>query len=579
MYGWTGKILKVDLTDGMIWHEPLNPDLLAAYFGGRGLGVRLMRSHFQLDPFDPQMPLIFAVGPLCGTSVPASSRMSVVSRSPLTGTIFDSSAGGKFPQSIKAAGFDALYITGKSRVPVVLKITPDRQEIQEATALWGKTVRETVSTLSGYGRVAAIGPAGENRVLYADIIMDGIRAAGRGGLGAVMGSKGLKAMVIDGDLEVAVADGKRLQKARENVMRLFHASPSIFGDSGIIRLGTPAFVDLIAKKRMTPTENFRKTFFPYSGNYSGSAIRKAYGIVAESCSDCPLACKKMTMEGTVLPEYDTVSHFGALNSNIDLGTIMKANALCNNLGMDAISGAATLATWGEYRGSFLSRLELLAFLLDIAHRRGVGDLLAEGSRRAAETLGRPELSMSVKSLELPAYDPRGMYGTAMAYCTSNRGGCHLSAIATSHEILRHPVQTDRFSFSGKAKVNVAAEDTYAVADSLAVCRYAFLGATLEEYADMFNATSGFNATAEELLKIGAGIHKTERFYNVVNGFDRRQDQLPQRFYCESGTSDGGIEIPPIDRSGFDEELQNYYRIRGLTSQGTFVDTDFLAKQP
>jgi aldehyde:ferredoxin oxidoreductase len=579
MYGWTGKILKVDLTDGKIWHEPLDSELLAAYLGGRGLGVRLIRNHFQLDAFDPQIPLIFAVGPLCGTSAPASSRMSVVSRSPLTGTIFDSSAGGNFPQSIKASGFDALYITGKSREPVVLKITPDHQEIREAGTLWGKAVGETVSALSGYGSVAAIGPAGENRVRFADIIMDGIRAAARGGLGAVMGSKGLKAVVIGGDMEVAVADGDRLKSARNNVERLFHASPSIFGDSGIISLGTPAFVDLMANKRMTPTENFRKTFFPYAGNYSGSAIRKAYGIVGESCSDCPLACKKMTTEGMVLPEYDAVSHFGALNGNLDLDTIMKANALCNNLGMDAISVAATLATLGEYRGSFLSRLELLAFLFDIAHRRGAGDMLAEGSRRAAETFGRPELSMSVKSLELPAYDPRGLYGTAMAYCTSNRGGCHLNAFPISNEILLQRVRTDRFSFTGKARINVDAEDTYAVSDSLAVCRFAFLGATLEEYVEIFNATTGLESTAGELSKIGASIHLTERFYNVVNGFDRREDQLPERFYCEPGTGDGGMEIPPIDRNGFDEELQNYYRIRGLTSQGTFADTDFLAKQP
>ena len=579
MHGWTGKILKVDLTAGRIWHERLNPELLAAYLGGRGLGVRLMRNHFQLDPFDPQMPLIFAVGPLCGTSAPVSSRMSVVSRSPLTGTIFDSSAGGLFPWSLKASGFDVLYISGKSREPAILKITPDSQEIQGAGTLWGKTIGETVGALSGYGSVAAIGPAGENRVLFADIIMDGMHSAGRGGLGAVMGSKGLKAVVIRGDMEVAIADGDCLEIARKKAVRLFHASPFIVGESGIKRFGTPALVDIIARGRMTPTENFRKTFFSYTGNYSGPSINKAYGAVCESCSDCPIACKKMTPEGKVLPECDALSHFGALNGNIDLETIVKANALCNELGMDTISAAATLSAFGEHRGSFLSRLEILAFLLDIARRRGAGDLLAEGSRRAAEVLGRPELSMSVKSLELPACDPRGSYGTALAYCTSNRGGCHLRGYPISCEILPNSVPTDRFSFSGKARINVTAEDTHAVADSLAVCGLAFLGATLEEYGEMFKGVTGLEFTTEELLSIGSRIHLTERFYNVTNGFESMEDQLPERFYREPGTGTEGIDIPPIDRNNFDEELQNYYRMRGLTPRGTFVDTDFLAKQP
>jgi aldehyde:ferredoxin oxidoreductase len=223
--------------------------------------------------------------------------------------------------------------------------------------------------------------------------------------------------------------------------------------------------------------------------------------------------------------------------------------------------------------------EVAQILTDMAYRRGVGELLALGSRRVAEALGKPALSMSVKSLELPAYDPRGAYGMALAYCTSNRGGCHLRAYAISHEILRKPVATDRFSFSGKARIIKIAEDTNAAVDSLMACRFSFLGATLEEYGELLAATTGLDYTPDSLMAIGERIYLTERFYNSANGFDHRHDLLPDRFYLEQGSSGEGIDIPPIDRRRFLVELQKYYRIRGLTPAGTFTDPGFLERQP
>jgi len=579
MFGWTGKLLRVDLSNGECHREEIPTELLHAYLGGRGLGVRLMREFFHLDPFDPDMPLIFAVGPLCGTNSPTSARLACVSRSPLTGTIYDCSAGGRFAWRLKAAGVDAVFITGKSSHPVFLAVDGERAELLPAGSLWGKGVKETVASLNERGSVTAIGPAGENGVLFANIMMGEGNSIGRGGLGAVMGAKGLKAITVRGGGVTQVADRERFDAARADVMRLFRASPVIFGELGIAEYGTPALVDLMAQRRMAPTENFRSTFFADSGNYSGPAIRRECGAKKEGCYGCPIQCKKASAQGEPLPEYETVNHFGALNGISDLHAIVKANTLCNELGMDTISAAATLSAFGEARGRFPAAEEVASLLSDIAYLRGEGELLSRGSRRVAEQLGKPELSMSVKSLELPAYDPRGAYGMALAYVTSNRGGCHLRAYPISHEILRKPVPTDRFSFSGKARIIKIAEDVNAAVDSLVACKFAFFGATLEEYGELLTAATGVEYGPESLKAIGERIYLTERFYNCENGFGHAEDSLPERFFCEAGSAGEGIDVPPLGRARFEEELQKYYRIRGLTQDGTFSDGQFLERLP
>ncbi len=579
MYGWHGKLLKVDLSSGNWRIEELPESFLHNYLGGRGLGVRLLRETFRLDPFDPEMPLVFACGPLCGSSAPTSARLAVVSRSPLTGTIYDCSAGGRFAYRLKASGVDALMITGRAAGPVTLAIGPNRVEILDAAAQWGKTVKATVRELESHGSVATIGPAGENRVLFANIMMGEGNSVGRGGLGAVMGSKNLKAIAVNGDTKPAVADPQRLQATRQDVMRLFNASPIIFGQLGIAEYGTPALVDLMMQRRMAPTRNFRQTHFEQAVNYSGPAIRKAYPVKKDGCYGCPIQCKKSTQSGEHLPEYETVSHFGALNGISDLHSIVKSNTLCNEMGLDTITAAATLSAWGELEGRFPEASEVGDLLEAIALRRGIGDKLAEGSRRLTEAAGKAQLSMSVKSLELPAYDPRGAYGMALAYCTSNRGGCHLRAYPISHEILRKPVPTDRFSFAGKARIIKIAEDTNAAIDSLVACKFSFLGASLEEYAGILSAVTGIEYSSQDLKDIGERIYLTERFYNLENGFTDADDILPVRFFTEPGSSGEGIEVAPVDRARFDEELRRYYRIRGLTDEGRFIDPGFLEQQP
>jgi len=579
MFAWTGTILHINLTDATATRKELPRQLLEEYLGGRGLGVRLMRDYFRLDPFDPAMPLIFAGGPLCGTPAPTAARLSVVSRSPLTGTIYDCSAGGRFAWRMKAAGLDVLFITGTSPRPVALAITPDGVEFLSAEKLWGSDIPATVAALGERGSVAAIGPAGENRVLFANIMMGEGNSVGRGGLGAVMGAKNLKAVVVNGNRKTSIADQPLFDRARQDVMRLFKASPVVFGPLGIAEFGTPVLVDLMAQRRMAPTANFSRTFFATSGRYSGPAIKAACTAVKDGCYGCPIQCKKSTPQGEHLPEYETVSHFGALNNVDDLHAIVKSNSTCNHLGLDTISAAATLSAWGEIRGCFPTAAEIPGLLHDIAYRRGGGELLALGSRRLAKQLGRPELSMSVKSLELPAYDPRGAYGMALAYVTSNRGGCHLRAYPISHEILRKPVPTDRFTFSGKARIISIAEDTNAAVDSMVACKFAFFGASLEEYAELLSAATGISYSPQRLKEIGRRICLTERFYNCVNGFSRADDMLPERFFNEAGSSGDGIRIDPIDRHRFEEELEKYYRIRGLNSNGCWDDPAFLDQQP
>jgi aldehyde:ferredoxin oxidoreductase len=552
--------------------------LLEEYLGGRGLGVRLMRDYYQLDPFDPTIPLIFSVGPLCGSHSPTSARLSVVSRSPLTGTIYDSSDGGQLALQLKGAGLDALFITGRSPDPVTLCITTDSATILPATSLWGCDIPTTVAALKEHGSVAAIGPAGENGVLFANIMMGEGNSIGRGGLGAVMGAKNLKAITIAGDRSTDVADPALFENARQDIMRLFKASPVIFGPLGLSEFGTPVLVDLIAQRRMAPTDNFRKTYFEHSVHYSGPTMKEHYKARKDGCFGCPIQCKKSDERGIPLPEYETASHFGALNNIADLPPIIAANNLCNTLGMDSISAAATISAWGEIRGVFATADQIPDLLHDIAYRRGDGELLALGSRRLAEQWGHPESSMSVKSLELPAYDPRGAYGMALAYCTSNRGGCHLGAYPISHEILRKPVPTDRFSFSGKARIISIAEDTYAAIDSMAVCKFALFGASLEEYAQLLTAVIGIPYSPLRLIEIGKRIVLTERFYNCRNGFSGADDMLPERFFTEAGSSGDGIDIHPLDRPRFDEELGKYYRIRGLNGDGCF-DDDFLEGLP
>jgi len=572
--GWCGRLLIVDLTHQKSWVESLSADLLHDSIGGRGLGVRLLRDTYQLDPFSAAMPLIFAGGPLCGTIAPASARLSVVSRSPLTGTIHASSCGGAMALQLKAAGYDALKITGVSAAPVLLSIAGDQVQIESATHLWGLPVSNTLAALKPVGGAAIIGPAGEHQVLYANIMTAEGSAAGRGGLGAVMGAKRLKGIQIAGKKPVVVADAEGVERSVNDIMRLLNAAPVIFGELGFAEYGTPALIDLLAQRRMVPTNNFRETFFAETSRYAAPALRRRYQPVSQGCHDCPIACKKATRDQQRLPEHGSLSHFGALLGISDLDIIVAACRLCNDLGLDTLSAAATIAAFSEASGEGIRAEDLPHRLGQIAMRQEDGDLLAQGARRLTTALGCPHLAMTVKGLELPAYDPRGAYGMALAYATSNRGACHLPAYPVAHEILRKPVASDRFDFAGKAWMNIVAENTHVVGDSLVACRFVFLAAGLEEYAALLTAVTGVDFTATQLLAGGERIWLSERYYNQMNGFTSADDMLPERFFQEPGSSGHGISIPAIDRQRFLDERARYYRLRGLDDRGQ-VPSHFL----
>lgn len=563
IFGYTGRSIKIDLTKGNINIFDTPSDLCNQFIGGRGIGVKLISDRITYSYDSPDMPIIFATGPLVATTAPTSGRMSVISRSPLTGTVFDCSVGGRFGTEMKKAGFDYIEIVGTSDDWVIVNVENNRVSIEDARGLEGKNISEIASIFSKKGSFAAIGRAGEKRVRFASIVFDNHYAAGRGGLGAVMGAKRLKAIRVAGDGRIEVADPDGLKKAREEIMRLLRASQAVFGEFGLSEYGTAALVDLIHARRMEPTENFRKTVFEGSSNYSGYRMKVEHSAKKSGCAGCPILCKKIGSQGEKIPEFETVSHFGALNGCDDLRAIIEANTICDDYGLDTISAASTIACHSEITGKRLSPDEMIRLLLEIAERSAPsGDELAEGSLRYARSKGHPELSMSVKGLELPAYDPRGAYGMALAYATSNRGGCHLRAYPIGHEILRKPVATDRFSFEGKARIIKIAEDMNAVVDSLTACKFVFFAATLEEYAKAINAVTGKDYDVQSLLKTGERIWNLERHLNELNGFSKSDDDLPERFFKEEGSSSANIKIPPINRNEFLRARDNYYRIRG-----------------
>ncbi|MDH4230423.1 MAG: aldehyde ferredoxin oxidoreductase family protein [Nitrospirota bacterium] len=575
MYGYTSKTLRVDLRLKKTEIISTPTGLNKKFMGGRGFGVALLGKRI-LNEFDsPDMPLIFSSGPLVGTAAPTSGRSSVISRSPLTGTVMDCSVGGKFGTALKKAGFDCIEIVGIADSGVTLTIENGRATVEDAERLTGKNVEEVRKLIGGKGSDAVIGIAGEKGVKFASIVFDGHYLAGRGGLGAVMGAKRIKAIKVKGDGAVPVYDREELQKAREEIMRLLRASQAVFGELGLSEFGTSAFVDLIHSRRMEPTDNFRATFYDFASSYSGYRLKNRYKTKKTGCAGCPVLCKKVGERGEIIPEYETVSHFGALNGNNDVESIIEANRLCNDFGMDTISTASTLSCYAELEGAVPGPDEMLALIKKIAMReKGPGEALAEGSYRYAQLQGRQQLSMSVKGLELPAYDPRGAYGMALAYATSNRGGCHLRAYPISHEILRKPVATDRFSFEGKARIIKIAEDMNAVVDSITACKFVFFAASLEEYAKAVSAVTGMDHDAQSLLKTGERIYVLERHLNSLNGFDINDDDLPERFFAEEGSSSPNIQVKPLDREEFLAARNNYYRARGYGQNGV-PDSDLL----
>jgi aldehyde:ferredoxin oxidoreductase len=570
MFGWTGKILRVDLGTGAQDVLRLPEAVYHDYLGGKGLGGYLLRDCASLSTDDPALPLVLAVGPLTATIAPTSGRCHLTTRSPLTGAVADSSAGGRLGTELARAGWDAVMIVGRAERPIGIEIDDASVRLVDASALAGRDTAEIFTLLRERrkgGSIATTGPAADTGCLFASLIVDTHHAAGRCGLGRVAGQKNLKYLAVRGTGRRKVADLAGLKAAREDILRLTAASPVLLGQHGFSCFGTGSIFDLMDSRRMMPTDNFQRTRFPGAEKLNANAYKQRYQPHRHGCQGCHVLCKKIAADGRSMPEFETMSHFTALIGNTDLELVMRAGDLCNRLGLDTISAGATLACFREISGETLGGERVLELLTGMGTGMGPGAELARGSAKYAASMGRPELSMSVKGLELPAYDPRGAYGLALAYATSARGGCHLRAYPISHEILRKPVATDRFSFSGKARIIKIAEDANAVVDSLIACKFLFFAASLEEYSRAYSAVTGVSATAQDLLLIGERIDYQERLMNAQNGFRAKDDDLPQRFFAEEGTSGPGLPIPPIPREDFLAARAAYYRIRGLTPDG------------
>jgi aldehyde:ferredoxin oxidoreductase len=320
-------------------------------------------------------------------------------------------------------------------------------------------------------------------------------------------------------------------------------------------------------RHMMPTRNFRSSRFAPAASLNAPAFHHRFSPKNAGCRGCHIRCKKTAADGRPLPEFESMSHFSALINNPDMETMMAANAFCNDYGMDTISAASTLACYFELTGAAPAPETILDLLRDMVFQKGAGRMLSQGAARLAREFGVPDAAMAVKGLELPAYDPRGAYGMALAYSVSTRGGCHLRAYPISHEILRKPVPTDRFSFAGKALIIKLQEDVNAMADSLTACKFIFFAASLEEYARVLSAVTGEAFTGQALMKTGERICFQERIMNAENGFTAEDDDLPRRFFEESNNLPDADVLPPIPREAFLKARAAYYKVRGLDENG------------
>lgn len=585
MSGYNGKILRINLSNRTIKKEELNLELAQKFIGGRGLGTKIMMDEVDpaVDPFSPDNKLIFVTGPLTGTSTPTGGRYMVVTKSPLTGTVACSNSGGYWGAELKFAGYDAIIFEGKASSPVYLNIVDDKVELKDATSLWGKVVSETTHALEKeHGekvRVATIGPAGENLSRLAAVMNDIGRAAGRSGVGAVMGSKNLKAVVVKGSNKVSVAEPDKLKE-------VFSVCMNKIKENGVTGQGLPAYgtavlVNIINENGVFPTNNFQTGVFDKAEEISGETLAEKYLVKKDPCFRCPIACGRFCEVDDIKgpgPEYETIWAFGSDCGVSNLGDIIKANYWCNEMGIDTISAGATIAAAMElYEKGYIKKEELdggpelswgnseaiIEWTRRMGSSDGLGAKMAQGSYRLCEMYGVPELSMSVKKQELPAYDPRGIQGHGVQYATSNRGGCHVRGYMISPEILGMPEKLDRFSLEGKPTWAKIFQDFTAAIDSSGLCLFTSFAMGAEDYANLVNAVCGTSLTGDDFIQAGERIWNLEKLFNLQAGIDSSQDTLPKRLLKEpipDGPSKGWVHK-------LDELLPKYYEVRGWNANG------------
>ena len=582
------RVAHVDLASGQIEYKPIPGEWIQKYMGSRGIGVKyVFENGPQVDPLSPENILCFMNGPLTGTAVNLSGRMAIVTKSPLTGTVVDSHHGGWSAAKLRWAGFDGLIFKGKAEKPVYAYIENETVEIRDASEVWGKSVHDTVKYFhKKFGEdlsVITIGQAGENLSRFACWVNEDDRASGRGGTGCVGGSKNLKAVVIKAEKAMpkpvnqeawkSAHDQALAQLMDERVV----TSPK---KGGLSVYGTNVLMNMVNVIGAMPTKNSQYTYFEPHEKISGEYVQENILVANPTCHACPVACKKevkitegpyagLRMESV---EYESAWALGANCDNDNVASVAKMIDQCNDYGFDTIEMGNVLSVymeasekgytngagglnWGDYEA-------MVATIDKIAMREGIGDLLADGSERTAKSWGHPEISMTVKGMAIPAYDPRGIKGMGVAYATSNRGACHLRGYTPAAEVVANVLGptdlTDPLDWKGKGELTFIFQNVHTVTDCMNVCKFATFAESLDTFAAQYSAMTGVEVDVDFLLKVGERVYNLERYYNNLAGFGEGSDYLPERFLKEPSTGPGS-EGQVCELA---EMLEEYYEKRG-----------------
>lgn len=581
MKGYAGKVLWVDLTSGRNWTEPLDQEVARRFIGGKGLGAHLLTERLDpgVDPLSPENLLAFFTGPLTGTRAPTSNRFGAFFKSPQTGIWGESYAGGHLAPHIKKAGYDGIVVTGKAEGPVYLSIVDDRVEIKDASHLWGKDTLETEDAVKGEmdekAHVMTIGPAGENLVKFACVCNDHYRQLGRAGGGAVMGSKNLKAVGILGTGEVELHDPEGFKQAVKEVRE------KIPKNGALTTMGTPVMVNVQNALGTFPTHYWQEGFFDLHEKINAAAMKELILDKNKACWNCPVACGKLSSvkqgdyEGTEVegPEYETLFAFGGLCELADIRDVAKVNEICDRLGMDTITGGNVIGF--AMRAYELDRLgsdfpiefgdtEVTLRLLDmIAHRKGLGDDLAEGVRGAGERLDLEDIAVHVKGLEVPGYDPRGYNGMALSYAVGVRGADHLRSAAYGPE---GQGLHDRFMVSGKGVFVKQMEDKLAMVDSMIICNFVRGAYEWEDFASLYRLATGLEMDVDSLKEASERIINLARGFSTKLGISRKDDRLPEVFH-RLPFPKGSSRTHVVVKEDLEIMLDEYYRARNWSEDG------------
>ena len=588
-YGYTGKILDVDLTTETLSQTELDRSLAENYMGGKGFGAKILFDQLPIhcDPLSPENILVFATGPLTGTLAPSSGRFEVCTKSPATGLWLDANCGGFFGPELKFAGYDMLIVRGKADSPVMLVVDDGRVELKAAGDLWGTdtltTHQQIKDTLGKEFRVACIGEAGEKGVVYAGIISE-YRALGRGGAGAVMGSKNLKAIAVRGTNSISLQDPDHFMVTCREAFNELANSPDTGG--GRQKYGTNIILSLMDETGIHPVRNFQKGKFEGASQVNEETIEKYY-VRDKACFGCPIYCSKIAevKEGkykgsfTEGPEYENVWAFGANCENVDIGAIIQAEYLCDYYGLDGITTGNVIGFLMECVERGILTEPDIGFPLEfgndesiinaihlIGRREKAGLLWGEGVKKLGEQIkGAQHFAMHVKGLELPAYDPRGSTGMALAYATSDRGGCHLRSWPIGDELLATEDRMDLSSMEFKAELVKTQQDLFCMINCSGMCLFATFAVNLKQITPFLHCATGIEAfrSSDDVMKIGERVNNLVRLFNIREGLTRDLDTLPERFFSEP-LKEGPCRDRVVE---LDQLIDDYYLVRGWDADG------------